>query len=177
MWIAIISGIVTLVALIVLILKFKSDKLTIYNIKVCEAENELDALFEKKLSLLTSLQKALEERENDYQFKFAFDKENTESDSFKLNSILNKAYKELKEFLEEKRSYIPDDEVKQMLEELYNIDIECIATKNYYNDKTIILNNKINKFLNKLIAKFKHIPTREIYVDPVEEEFEILKKK
>ena len=41
----------------------------------------------------------------------------------------------------------------------------------------IILNNNIKKFPNNTIAKFQNITKKEIYNDPIEEEFEILKKK
>lgn len=177
MIIAVISGIISLIALIALIIKINSDKLTIYNIKIGEAEQEIQILLEKKLSLLSELQKHFSEQSNGTELHFLCNLEEVDDDDFKLNTILNKAYKELKDFLDNKRSYIPDDEIQNSLNDLYQIDIECTATKNYYNDNTIILNNKIKRFPNKLIAKFMHIYKRELYNDPIEEEFEILKKK
>lgn len=177
MIISIISGIIAFIALIILIIKVKSNKLTIYNIKAKEAEEEIQILLEKKLSLLSELQKKFSEQSSETEFNFLCHLDETNEDEFKLNNILNKAYKELKEFLENKRSYIPDDETKKTLDELYQTDIECTATKNYYNDNTVILNNKIKKFPNNLIAKFKNIQKKELYNDPIEEEFEILKKK
>ena len=177
MIVAIISGIITVLAIIMLITKIKSNSLTNYKIKLNEVEKEIETLLNKKLSLLTELQKKYSERESDVELNFLCNLEDVNDNEFKLNTILNKAYKELKDFIGEKRSFIPDDEIKEQLEELYQVDIECIATKEYYNNTSIVLNNKIKKFPNNIIAKFKNIKKKELYNDPVEEEFEILKKK
>lgn len=177
MIIAIISGIITVLALIMLITKIKSNILTNYQIKLDTAEKEIETTLDKKLSLLIELQNKLAERESDVEFNFLCNLEDVNDDEFKLNSILNKTYKELKDFISEKRSFIPDDELKEKLEELEQIDIECIAVKEYYNNISIVLNNTIQKFPNNIIAKFKNIRKKELYNDPVEEEFEILKKK
>lgn len=176
---AIISATVAFIALILLIIKIKSDKLNIYNIKIQEAEKEIETLLEKKLSLLSDLQTRFSDSASEEEPKFLYnlEKSNETENEFKLNAILNKAYKELKDFLDDKRSFIPDDETKNALDDLYQIDIECKATKNYYNDNCVILNNKIKKFPNNLISKLKGISKKELYNDPVEEEFEILKKK
>ena len=177
MIIIIISGVITVLAIIMLITKVKSNSLTNYKIKLDEVEAEIETLLNAKLSLLTELQEKLSERESDVEFNFLCNLEAVNDDEFKLNTILNKAYKELKDFLGEKRSFIPDDDIKKQLEELYQVDIECIATKEYYNNISVILNNKIKKFPNNIIAKFKRIKKKELYNDPIEEEFEILKKK
>lgn len=177
MIIVIISGIVAFLALIIMIIKIKNNKLNVYEVKIEEAEIEIEKLLEKKFSILSELQSIFKERESQVEFNLLCNLEDVEEDEFKLNSILNKAYKELKDFIEEKRSFIPDDEIKEKLDKLYNVDIECIATKEYYNDNAILLNNKIKKFPNNILAKFKGITTREVYNDPIEEEFEILKKK
>lgn len=177
MIIAIVSSIIACLAIITLILKLKSDKINTCEIKIEEAEKEIEELLEKKLSLLSELHGLFSERDTDVEFNFLCDLDDVDDDEFKLNSILNKAYKELKNFLEDKRSFIPDDELKAKLDELYKVDIECTATKNYYNDKAILLNRKIKKFPNNIIAKVKRIYAKDLYNDPIEEEFEILKKK
>lgn len=176
---SIISATIAFIAILLLIIKIKNDKLNIYHIKIQEAEEEIQVLLEKKLSLLSDLQTKFSDSASEEEPKFLYnlEKSNETENEFKLNAILNKAYKELKDFIEDKRSYIPDDETKNALDDLYQIDIECKAVKNYYNDNCIILNNKIKKFPNNLISKFKGITKKELYNDPVEEEFEILKKK
>lgn len=177
MIIVIISALVALISLIIIIIKLKNDNLLTYKIKIELAEKEIEVLLSKKLSLLINLQKSFSEREDDVTFNFVCDGLDKENNEFKLNTILNKAYKELKDFIDSKRSFIPDEEIKKNLETLYQIDIECIATKNFYNEVSIVLNNKIKKFPNNIIARSKGISTKELYNDPVEEEFEILKKK
>jgi len=177
MIVSFISGVIALLAIIILILKVKSNAINTYTIKIEEVEVTIEEILAKKLSLLSELQTKFSERDTEVEFNFLCNLEDVEDDEFKLNSILNKAYKELKNFLEDKRSFIPEDEIKDKLDELYEIDIECTAAKNYYNDNAILLNNKIKKFPNNLIAKTKGIYKRELYNDPIEEEFEILKKK
>ena len=177
MIIAIICALITVLASIGLITVIKSNKLKFYNTKLKEAEKELQELFEKKLSLLTQIQNKLIEQNSELEFNLLCDIDDIKDDDFMLNAILNKANKEIHNFLEEKHNYIPDDEVKELLLDLYNTDIECKAIKNYYNENAIIINNKLKNFSNSTIAKFNKINTKEIYNDPIEEEFEILKKK
>lgn len=177
MIVSIICGLVSLIALIALIIKINSDRLNFYNTKIFEAEKELQTLLERKFSLLSELQNKFSEQNSEVEFNLLCNMEDIEDDDFMLNAILNKAYRELKNFLDERRNYIPDDDTKELIKHLYEVDVECIAVKNYYNENTTILNSLINKFMNNTIAKFQKIYKKELYNDPIEEEFEILKKK
>ena len=177
MIVSIICGLVSFIALIALIVKINSDKLNFYNTKILEAEKELQILLERKFSLLSELQNKFSEQNSEIEFNLLCNMEDIEDDDFMLNAILNKAYRELKNFLDERRSYIPDDDTKELIKNLYEVDVECIALKNYYNENTTILNSLIKKFINNPIATFQKISKKELYNDPVEEEFEILKKK
>ncbi len=171
-----ICGIIVLVALILLIFLLKKKKLSIYDIKIKEAEQEIDALLSKKLSLLSDLYTHFNEN-SDKEFQFLCHLDEVEDDEFKLNSILNKAYKELKDYLDDNRSYIPSDDVKLLINDLFQCDIECTAVKNYYNDTINKYNKTIHKLSNKIVSQFMGLQKKEAYNDPVEEEFEILKKK
>ncbi len=177
MIISVICGLITLIALLILIIKLNSNKLDFYNTKIVEAEKHLQTILEKKFSLLSDLQQKFSEQNSEVEFNLLCDIEDIEDDDFMLNAILNKAYREIKKFLDDRRSYIPDDDTKELLKNLYEVDMDCTAVKNYYNENSIILNNKLNKFPNNIIAKFKKISKKELYNDPIEEEFEILKKK
>jgi len=177
MLIAVISSIITILAIIILIIKLKKEKLCFYNNKILESENELQRSFENKFSILSELQTKLSSQSNEVEFNLLCNFEEFENDDFMLNAILNKAHKEVNTFLEERRAFIPDNETKKLINDLHQIDIECTALKNYYNENSKILNNLIKKFPNKSIAKFLKISKKELYNDPIEEEFEILKKK
>lgn len=177
MIISIICGLITLIALLILIIKLNSDKLVFYNTKIIEAENNLQTFLEKKFSLLSELQQKFSEQNSEVEFNLLCDIKDIEDDDFMLNAILNKAYREIKKFLDDRRNYIPDNDTKELLKNLYEVDVNCTAIKNYYNENSIIINNKLNKFPNNIIAKFKKISKKELYNDPIEEEFEILKKK
>lgn len=177
MIIAVVCGLIAFFSLIILIIKLKSDKLSFYNIKIMESEDQLQTLLEKKFSLLSELQQTFSLQNTESEFNLLCDMEDINGDDFMLNAILNKAYRELKHYLDERRSYIPDDNIKELLKNLYEVDIECTAVKNYYNENSTILNNKIKKFPNNVISRFKNISTRELYNDPIEVEFEILKRK
>ncbi len=172
----IICGIIVLVALILLITQISHRNLSIFNIKINEAEKEIETLLGQKLSLLSDLYKHFSEKE-DTDFQFLCNLEDVDEDEFKLNTILNNAYKELKNFLEDKHNYIPSDDIKTKLNDLYQCEIECIAVKNYYNDQVIEYNKVISRIPNNIVAKFSHLAKKELYNDPEEVEFEILKKK
>jgi len=60
---------------------------------------------------------------------------------------------------------------------LQQVNTECKALKDYYNQNAIILNKLTDNFPNNTIATFKKIQKKELYNDPIEVEFEILKKK
>lgn len=177
MTIAIICGVITIISILVLITKVKNDKLEHYNLKIVECEKKLQIALEEKFSIVSELQSKLSSTIDDEEFKFLCGLEEINDDDFMLNAILNKADKEIKLFLEEKRAYIPSEDIKELLNKLHEIDIECTALKKYYNEYSNILNSLIIKFLNNTISKFKKIKKRELYNDPIEEEFEILKKK
>ena len=177
MIIAIICGTITIISIVVLIIKVKSDKLEYINTKIIECEKKLQISLEEKLSIVSELQPKLSSISDDVEFNLLCDLEEINDDEFMLNAILNKADKEIKSFLEERHAYIPSDDIKELLNKLHETDIECTALKEYYNEHTNALNNLITKFLNNTIAKFKKIKKRELYNDPIEEEFEILKKK
>lgn len=177
MIIAVICAIITILAILILTIKVKSDKLNYYNNKVIECEKKLQSSLEEKFSILCELQQKITSQLNDVEFNLLCDIEELKDDDFMLNAILNKAHNEIKIFLDDKRAYIPDNEAKELLDRLHQTDIECTALKNYYNDYTKIINSLIKKFPNNIIARFQKIYNRELYNDPVEEEFEILKKK
>lgn len=177
MLIIIISMVVTILAIVILVLKIKSDKLKLYNTKISEVEKKLDVQLEEKFSLLFEIQKKLSEQTTDSGFNILCNIEDVENDGFLLNAILNKAYREINAFLDERRNYVPDNTTNELLNKLHDVDIECTALKNYYNEKSIILNNLTKKFSYKIISKFLKISKKELYNDPIEEEFEILKKK
>ena len=94
-----------------------------------------------------------------------------------LNAILNKSFKEINSFFNDHRGYIPSEDENDLLYHLQQVNIECKALKDYYNQNAIILNKLIESFPNNTIATFKKIQKKEIYNDPIEVEFEILKKK
>ena len=177
MIIACACGIITVISTIVLIIKLKNDKLDHFNTKIVECEKKLQISLEEKFSIISELQPKLSSITDNAEFNLLCDLEEIIDDDFMINAILNKADKEIKKFLEERRSYIPNDDVKELLSKLHETSIECTALKQYYNEYANSLNNLIANFPNNIIAKFKKIKHRELYNDPVEEEFEILKKK
>jgi len=177
MIISIICGVITLIAIVILIIKVKSDKLNFYNNKIIKVEEQLETAFENKLSLLSELQSSISSHDNDVEFNLLCDIEEIKDDDFMLNSILNKAFKEINSFFNDHRAYIPSEEENKLLYQLQQVNTECKALKDYYNQNAIILNKLTDNFPNNTIATFKKIQKKELYNDPIEVEFEILKKK
>ena len=89
MIISVICGLITVVALIILIVKLNNDKLDFYNIKILEAEDNLQTLLEKKFSLLSALQQKFSEQNSEVEFNLLCDTKDIEDDEFMLNAIEN----------------------------------------------------------------------------------------
>lgn len=172
----VVSITVTILAIFFMYFFLKKEKTRAYQIRLEQAEKELSILFEQKLTLLTELHQLFSEKETDGNFDYLCELEQDNS-GLTLNFILNRAYSELKRFLDSKRGYIPEDEIKIKLEDLYQCDTECMAIKEYYNIQADNINKLIKKFPTNLISKFIGASKIEKYIDLIEEEFEILKEK
>jgi len=97
-------------------------------------------------------------------------------DTMKLDKDLAEISLELKEYLLVNKSFIPEDELKNNLDELIELDLNLEATKVYYNDNSTIFNEFIEKFPSKIIAKKKGYDYKNLYTFKEEQLFEILKK-
>ena len=97
-------------------------------------------------------------------------------DTIKLDRDLAEAHLALKEYLLVNKTFIPEEELRNKINQLSELEIDLEATKTYYNDNSIIFNELLGNFSSKLIAKKKGYDIKNLYSFSKEEFFEILKK-
>ena len=96
-------------------------------------------------------------------------------DTLKLDKDLSEIYLELKEYLLVNKSFIPEKELQNKIEELNELELNLEATKVFYNDNSIMFNELIEKFPSNIIARKKGYDFKNLYTFKEEELFEILK--
>lgn len=138
-------------------------------------ENELDELLNKKAILLEEICDYINNA-NDSKASFSIKKITQKNiDTIKLDKELAKSYLELKEYLIVNKAFIPDDDTKNKLERLCNLEIDLEATKSYYNDNCIIFNDLLDRFPYSFVGKRKGYENKNLYSFKKDEFFEILK--
>lgn len=173
----IIIGIILFISILMLFIKSFLNKVGIYEIKINEANKNIDILLEKKLNLLTKTKEKIKDSIEDNFMEKLPKIKNQSLDNLELDTQIKLMQKELKEILEYNKKIILDDEANILLKNLEKADIDLIGTKKYYNDNAEIYNNLISKFPMSIISKVKRHHYLETYDNKKEEEFEILKEK
>ena len=173
----IILIILLLVAIIIWRIKAKLNKISVYVIKINEADKNIDILLEKKIETLTKIKDKLKEKTDDEIMIDLPKIKNLSLDSFELDAETEKLEKELKETLEYNKKLVLDDEENALISTLKKADVDLKATKNYYNDNCEIYNEIISKFPTVILSKIKGYNLLDFYEIKEEEEFEILKKE
>ncbi len=158
--------------------------ITIYNkfqlaiIKIDEAENNIDILLEKKLDHLERIANLFEGKlkEDDPPFLDIQKFKSKKLTHFQMRDALERKIKELNEILDRHGDLEELENVKNLLEELTDINTDLDAAIRYYNDNVILLNKLIRCFPSNIMGLCLHYQVKEFYSDEKEEMFEILKK-
>ena len=170
--------IIIIIFMILIINKFKtinSDFNSVL-IKIHDGENEIDELLNKKGTLLDEICEAINNINDKIVFSSIKKITKKNIDSLKLDRELSEAYAELKEYLIVNKSFIPEDELKNKIDELSEVEINLKATKLFYNDNSNVFNELIESFPAKIIARKKDYDFKFLYTFEEEQFFEILKK-
>ena len=138
----IIVGILILVLIILLIEVIYYNKFQMARIRISEAENNIDILLQKKLTLLERTVKIIEDFDPKYQedqiLSGLLKIKNKKLNNFELNKELEKQMAEYKGLLDLESRLKEVDALNTINFDLIDIDNDLIAAKKYYND-TIIL--------------------------------------
>ena len=173
----IILGIILLliVVITILIISCKS-KLNITNIKIKEAEKNINSLLNKKVKNIAKIKPLILEEIEEQNFLDDIENYNIEEQKyFESNSDLADYYSELITVIDENEKLLNNEKINKIIEKLENNEVELKATIKYYNDNVNKFNEKINKFPNNIYRMILGYKKKELFKDETREEFEILK--
>lgn len=157
------------------------NKFQFLKIKISEALNNMDILFEKKFSLLERCVNIIKENNKQYKEELILDNlnkiKNKKIDRFGLNKELTIALRDYHALLDLDKKLASIDSLKNISEDLIDIDNDLNAAKKYYNDNVVLHNNLVNSFPSNIVAKLFHYKKEEFFKEEKIETLEILKEK
>ena len=175
--------IVFVVALILVFIMFEIsyyNRFQILKIKISEAYNSMDILFEKKVNLLERAINIIKENNSKYKEDMLLDNltkiKRKEIDRFGLNHELTLAFRDYKGLLDLDQKLADLDSLKGINEELISIDNDLNASKEYYNDNIVLYNKLVKCFPSNLLALIKGYKKEEFFKEEKIETLEILKE-
>ncbi len=154
------------------------SKLNISNIKITEAEKNIDSILSKKTKNLNKIKPIILKEIDEKNFLEDIEEFNvSENGYFESNSLLADFYAELTTIIDENEKLLNNEEIEKILEKLEDENVELKATIKYYNDSVTKFNKKIEQFPNNIYRIFLGYKKKELFKDETREEFEILKEK
>lgn len=180
MYYAIVAGISLIMIFIMIEINFY-NKFQFLKIKISEALNNMDILFEKKFNLLERCVNIIKENNKQYKEELILDNlnkiKNKKIDRFGLNKELTIALRDYHALLDLDKKLASIDSLKNISEDLIDIDNDLNAAKKYYNDNVVLHNNLVNSFPSNIVAKLFHYKKEEFFKEEKIETLEILKEK
>ena len=177
----IIIGLVVLLFIFIIIEISNYNKFQILNMKISEAYNNMDILFEKKFNLLERAINIIKENNKQYKEEVMLDNlvkiKNKKIDRFELNRELTLAFRDYKGLLDLDKKLAGLEALKGINEELVNIDNDLNASKKYYNDNIILYNNLVRCFPSNIVAKINKYEKNDFFKEEKIETLEILKEE
>ena len=177
----IIIGITVLLLIFIMIEINYYNKFQILKIKISEAYNSMDILFEKKVNLLERATNIIKENNDKYKEDMLLDNltkiKSKNIDRFELNHELTLAFRDYKGLLDLDQKLANLDSLKSINEELVNIDTDLDASKKYYNDNVVLFNNLVKCFPSNLLAVIKKYKKKDFFKEEKIETLEILKEQ
>ena len=157
------------------------NKFQILMIKISEAYNNLDILFEKKVNLLERATNIIKENNDKYKEDMLLDNltriKSKSIDRFELNHELTLAFRDYKGLLDLDQKLADLESLKGINEELSNIDTDLEASKKYYNDNVVLYNNLVKCYPSNILAKIKRYKKKDFFKEETVETLEILKEE
>ena len=176
-----------IVAIVALIMIFLMVEISFYNkfqflkIKISEALNNLDILFEKKFNLLERCANIIKDNNKKYKEELLLDNlikiKNQKIDRFEINHELMIALRDYHGLLDLDTNLANLDSLKNINEDLIDIENDLNASKKYYNDTIVLYNKLVKCFPSNLVAKFFKYQKEEFFKEEKLETLEILKEK
>ncbi len=171
----ILSVLVVIITVIFIVVLVNNNKFHMLNIKINEAEENINLLLNEKYDLLNKIGKIVKKEANDDFFDSLNNLKVDEISKMELNKELAKYDSKITELTDYNKDIKFDNDEQKLFLDLEDIEIECSADKKYYNDNVEIYNRLVSRFPSSIIAKFKKLKIKDLYTDEKEEIFEIMK--
>ena len=174
------------VAICALVMIFIMFEINFYNkfqlllIKIHESLNNIDILFEKKYNLLERSVNIIKESDKKYKdidiLNNLVKKKSQKIDRFELNHELTVALREYYSLLDLDKKLTENSALKNINEDLTDIDNDLNAAKKYYNDNIVLYNNLISSIPSNLVAIIFKYKKKDFFKEEKIETLEILKE-
>ena len=161
----VILSVFIFIAALVIIYFLVSRNLKSYKIKIDEAEFLLNELLNEKYDLLVSIEYIITS-ETDVDNKVftnlkSIKKQNISTFDFDKKLVEN--YDLIKKIKDDYSEISKNQEFNKIGKDIYNLDEKLEATKTFYNKYVEVLNNLINKFPIKIVAKTQRLEEKKCY--------------
>lgn len=176
--ILIIVGIIVLFVFIFIVCYFYSkQKFYDYEIKLEEAEKNMDIFLEKKIELLNRLVSHMKKKKLSKDLPDIEKYKDFKIDRLTLQFELFDTYTDIIKFVDEHENKLSDAKSISFLDQLSDNEDDLIATVKYYNDCATDFNYDLHRFPTSLMSHFLKKKQLELFRNEKRETFEILKEK
>ena len=174
----IILGIIIAISLVLLVITIYYNKFNFAIIKIAEAENNIDILFEKKIQLLERARSIVKKELKLKEFLEDIDflKETT-INHFEINNSLKALHNELNKMLDEHEKLYKSEALLSIIDEINGNEEAILGSTKFYNDNVVIFNQLVGSFPSNIVALLWRYKKKEFYNNEKKEMYEILKEK
>lgn len=174
----IIFGFVAVISAILLVISIVYNKFNFAIIKIEEAENNIELLFEKKINLLERTRPIIKKELKLKEFleDLEFLKE-TQINHFEMNESLKNVHAELNAVLDEHDKLYKSEALVNIIDEINSNEEAILGSTKFYNDNVVIFNQLVSGFPSSLVAIIFKYKKKEFYNNEKKEIFEILNDK
>lgn len=137
-----------------------------YNIRVTEAETNIEATLNKRFDLLNKSNEVIKKELNteDEALKTVTNMRSSKLNNFELDEKLYEAMEEFYNYSDEYLELKNNDEYTNIEIDLIETEAEISALKEYYNDIAKKYNELVNKIPFKVVAKIKKYNEKQLFV-------------
>ena len=173
-----IIAIIVFIALFILIYTIYNNKFQFVIIEIEEAENNVEDLLHKKFDLLQRTIPIInkELKLDDFLEKIEHLDLNKIS-HFELNDLLRESYNTLLVTVDENDKLNKSEPLKEILDDLENLEIELSGAIKFYNDGVTKFNKLVATFPANIVSLLRGYKKKEFYSNEKKEMFEILNEE
>ena len=173
-----ILGSIVAISIILMIITIYYNKFSFTIIKIDEAENNIDAFFEKKIELLDRTRPIIKKelKLDEFLEDIEFLKE-SQINHFEMNSSLKEYYTELMKTIDDNEKLLKSEALVSIIDELNSNEDAILGSTKFYNDSVVTFNQLVSAFPSNIVAVLWHYKRKEFYNNEKKEMYEILNDK